>query len=428
MNRMLTLPTAYFKRTYPKAAGATEISAPDPYTVVIKCKPEYFADVITTLPDYAHIFPKDAVEQFGNMNEWQNNIGTGPFTLTEFVPGSVISYVRNPNYWQRNPIGPGKGDQLPYLDGVKMVFIPDESTAIAAFRTGQLDIATLDWETALEFLNRPELKHVEFEGDTGLAICMRMDKKDSPFADKRVRQALSMAIDRNKILNEYFGGKGRLYGWPVPNTREYANAFVPFEKLPPSAQEVFKYQPEKAKQLLAEAGYPNGFKAKIIFYNQRLYSDLLQMVKDSWAKVGVELILEPKDYGVLLSLVVRRAYDDMALWTGAGVGAYFKGTNYTGTGMFNLSLIDDPVLNKARDEMGAAFPDEARVDKIHAEMLPYLFEQCYTIPLPGQRYYRFWWPWVKNYSGEASIGYYNTFSYAKYIWIDQELKQSMLGK
>lgn len=428
LKRMLTVPTAYFKRTYSKAAENTEIYAPDPYTVVIKTKPEYFPDVITALPDYAHIFPKDALAQFGNMNDWQNNIGTGPFVLTEFVPGSIISYVRNPNYWQTNPVGPGKGDQLPYVDSVKLMIILDESTYLAAFRTGQIDIATLDWEMATEFLKRPELKHVEFEEDTGLAICMRTDKKDSPFADKRVRQALSMAIDRNRIVNEYFGGKGRFYSWPVPNTREYADAFVPLEQLPKSAQEVFQYQPEKAKQLLAEAGYPNGFKTKIVFYNQRLYIDLLQMVKDMWAKVGVELVLEPKDYASLLGIVVRRAHEDMVLWTGAGVGTYFKAINYSGTGMFNQSYVDDPVLNRARDEMLAAYPDEAKVDKIHKEMLPYLFEQCYAIPLPGQRYYRFWWPWVKNYSGEAGLGYYNTFNFAKYVWIDQELKQSMLGK
>jgi len=428
LNRMLTGTASYFKRTYSQAAETTQISAPDAYTVVIKCKPEHFPDVITSLPDYAHIFPKDALEEFGNMNEWKNNIGAGPFVLTEFVPGSVISYERNPNYWQTNPIGPGKGDQLPYLDAVKMLFIPDESTHMAAFRTGQLDIATFEAEMATEFLNMPQLKYAEFEEDTGLAIFMRTDKKDSPYADKRVRQALSMAIDRNKMLNEYFGGKGRLYGWPVPNAREYANAFLPFEKLPKSAQAVFEYNPERAKQLLAEAGYPNGFKAKIVFYNQRLYSDMLQMVKDSWSKVGVELILDPKDYAALLPLVIRRNYDDMAMWTGAGVGAYFKGVNYTGTGMFNLSLVDDPVLNKAREEMLAAYPDEAKVDKIHAEMLPYLFEQCYALPLPGQRYYRFWWPWVKNYSGEAGLGYYNTFNFAKYVWIDQELKNSILGR
>jgi len=73
----------------------------------------------------------------------------------------------------------------------------------------------------------------------------------------------------------------------------------------------------------------------------------------------------------------------------------------------------------------AAYPDEARVDQIHRELMPYLLEQAYVIQLPAPYGYRFWWPWVKNYSGEASVGFYNVGNYSKYAWIDQELKKSM---
>jgi peptide/nickel transport system substrate-binding protein len=429
LKRQCTLPTAYFKRTYPKAAETTEITAPDPYTVVVKCKPEYFADVITLIPDYMCIFPKDAVEQFGNMNDWKNSIGTGPFMLTEFVPGSVISYVRNPAYWEKNPIGPGKGDQLPYLDGVKTLIIPDESTADAAFRTGQLDILTCDWERAQQFLRMPQLKHIRYLDDYGQAcIYMRTDKKDSPFADKRVRQAMWLAIDNKRILDEYYGGEGVLLKWPIMYFKEYAGAYVPLEQMPKAVQELFEYHPDKAKQLLAEAGYPNGFKAKIICYNQRAYMDPLQMVQDMLSKVGIQLEIEPKDYATFTSLIVRRAYDDMLFAFYSGIGTYFKAINYTGPGMYNGSYVDDPVLNRARDQMLAAYPDEAAVDKIHREILPYLLEQAYVIALPASYNYRFWWPWVKNYSGEASVGYYNVLNYTKYIWIDQELKKSMQSK
>ncbi len=429
IKRQCTLATAYFKRTYPKAAETLEITAPDPYTVVVKTKPEYFGDVITLLPDYMCIYPKDAVEQFGNMNDWKNSIGTGPFILTEFVPGSVISYVRNPSYWDKNPIGPGKGDQLPYLDGVKTLIIPDESTADAAFRTGQLDVLTCDWERAQQFLRMPQLKHIRYLDDYGQAcIYMRTDKKGSPFADKRVRQAIWLAIDNKKILNEYYGGEGVLLKWPVMYFKEYANAYVPLEQLPPQVQELFGYNPEKAKQLLAEAGYPNGFKAKIICYNQRAYMDPLQMVQDMLSKVGIQLEIEPKDYATFTSLIVRRAYDDMLFGFYAGIGTYFKAINYTGPGMYNGSYVDDPRLNKARDDMVAAYPDEAQVDKIHRELMPYLLEQAYVLALPASYQYRFWWPWVKNYSGEASLGYYNLLNYTKYIWIDQEMKNSMVGK
>lgn len=429
LKRQITLPTGYVKRSYPKAAETTEIFALDPYTVVIRCKPEYFSEVFTHLADFACIYPKDALEQFGNMNDWKNNIGTGPFIFKEYVKGSHAYFERNPNYWGQNPVGPGKGDQLPYVDAVRWVIIPDQSTADALFRTSQIDILTCGWERAQEFLKDPRLKYVRYLDDYAQAVIyMRTDKEGSPFADKRVRQALWLAIDNKKILDEYYGGEGTLLKWPIMYFKEYAGAFVPLEQLPRNVQELYEYHPDKAKQLLAEAGYPNGFKAKIICWNVAGALDVLQMVKDMWAKVGVELEIEPKDYATFTAIQFRRAYDDMLYGWYAGIGSYLRAPNYTGPTMFNASYVDDPMLNAARDKMKMAYPDEAKVDRIHRELLPYLLEQAYVISLPAGYNYRFWWPWVKNYSGELSIGYYNTGNFVKYVWIDQELKRSILGR
>ncbi len=74
------------------------------------------------------------------MQDWRNSVGTGPFMLTDFVSNSKATFVRNPNYWMKNPCGPGEGDQLPYVDGVKLLIIPDPATAVSAFRTGKLDL------------------------------------------------------------------------------------------------------------------------------------------------------------------------------------------------------------------------------------------------------------------------------------------------
>jgi len=428
LKRQCTLPTAYFKRTYPRAAESTEISATDPYTVVIKCRPENFVDVVTVMLDFMKIYPRDAIEQFGDMNDPKNSIGSGPFVLTEFVASSVASYVRNPDYWGKNPIGPGKGDQLPYVDGIKVLNLGDESTVHSAFRTGQLDWVAADWEQAQEYLRMPQLKHISYIPDAGQAcIYMRTDKKDSPFADKRVRQALWLGIDHKKIVDDYYGGNAVLLKWPVTPAKEFADIYVPLEQMPRSVQELFEYHPDKAKQLLAEAGYPNGFKTKIICYNSRVYMEPLQLVKDMWAKIGVELVIEPKDLGTHTSLSIRRAYDEMFFGGYAGAGTYMKAINYTGPGMYNGSYVNDPILNKARDEMLAAYPDEAKVAEIHRQMLPYLLEQAYVIALPAPYWYVFWWPWLKNYDGQLSLGYYNG-SGLQYAWIDQELKKSILGK
>jgi ABC-type transport system substrate-binding protein len=90
--------------------------------------------------------------------------------LTDFVPGSTATLIRNPNYWMKNPIGPGKGDQLPYIDEVKILIIKDRSTVLAAFRTGKLDALhgsdyNPTYEEAQEMLTtNPETKVLETEG------------------------------------------------------------------------------------------------------------------------------------------------------------------------------------------------------------------------------------------------------------------------
>ena len=85
------------------------------------------------------VVPPEVMQKYGDMTNWKNSVGTGPFMLTDWIPGSEAVYVRNPNYWMKDPIGPGKGNQLPYLDGVSIVILPDASTQQAALRTAKID-------------------------------------------------------------------------------------------------------------------------------------------------------------------------------------------------------------------------------------------------------------------------------------------------
>jgi peptide/nickel transport system substrate-binding protein len=264
---------------------------------------------------------------------------------------------------------------------------------------------------------------------------MREDKADKPYGDVRVRQALQLAIDNQKIVDEYFGGEAEVLYWPVFDCKEYAGAYMELEDYPDelvlgpdsvSVKDLLGYDPAKAKQLLADAGYPDGFQAEITYYNLYLYDDVMQMVKDMWAEIGVELELKPVDYTTALVVQMLRSYDDMLFGGYAGVGTYFKGINWSGTSMFNASYVNDPVLNDYRDQMLAAYPDEDEADSIHQEMLPYLLEQCYVLQTAAHYTYVFYWPWLKNYDGEGAIGYYGgASSWTPYVWIDQDLKEEM---
>jgi len=431
LSRASTVPTGYYAAAYPYMAKTTTITAPDKWTVVIKCKPEYYGDAISVYPDYQAIVPREVVEKYGDLRDWRNSCGTGPFILTDFVSGSSAAFVRNPNYWAKDPVGAGKGNQLPYLDGVKFLIIPDFSTRLAALRTAKIDHVSgvsLDDATSLRRTN-PELKYVRYQSDPAYHIGMRTDKKGSPFSDVRVRRALYLAMDKNAILKEYYGGEAELLNWPIVRRKEYEKAYCPLEQLPAEVRELYQdYNPDKAKQLLAEAGYPNGFKAKVICWNTATQVDLFSLLKSMWAKVGVDLTIDAKEYGVWSSIVVSRAYDDMLYSYPAGSGTYYRMNAYWGPSQMNISYVNDPKIDEARAKMERLFFDEDKMEQFHRELMPYVLGQAYAISPPWPYLYVFWQPWVKNFYGVISVGYLNGQSYVKWIWLDQDLKEKMTGK
>jgi peptide/nickel transport system substrate-binding protein len=431
ISRYFTLPDGFGKTNYPDLAGNITVSTPDADTVVIECPAEQFAELIGVLT-CMHIFPRDAVEEHGDMQDWENSIGTGPFMLTNYVPDSEMTFVRNPNYWRTNPIGLGEGDQLPYLDGVDILVIEDISTGLAAFRTGVIDILRMGWEQAQEFLDNNKLEYVKYYDDHGgTVIGMRIDDPELPYYHKEVRQALMLAINHQMMIDELAGGEGILLHWPLGPVEEYSDAYVPLEELPTSVQELFTYDPDQAEDLLDAAGFPRDletgvrFETSIICFNFQPSLDALQMVKAMWHDVGVELTIEPLDFTTFAVRFLFRNYDHMILGWYELCGVYHFARNYVGSMMWNCGYIDDPTAEAARDAMLAAYPDEDAVAAIHQELMPHLQEQAYVIQLPRGYSYQFWWRWVKNYNGESSLGYSNTGNFAKYVWIDQELMEAM---
>jgi peptide/nickel transport system substrate-binding protein len=433
LKRMCTAPRSYIRVAYSLLASSSNITSNDAArTITIECPIDQWANCITLFPDYLLVFPPEVIEKYGDINNWKNSVGSGPFILTDFVPNSSATFIKNPNYWQKNPVGPGKGNQLPYLDGVKELIIPDLSTRLAAFRTGKVDTSNplVEHTDAWPIIQaNSKIKYVKYIYDSCYTISMRTDKAELPFSKKEVRQALFLATDFNKIKNEYYQGEAEILVWPVTPTREYASAYVPLDKLPANVKELYSYNPDKAKQLLTTAGYPNGFKTTIICYNTSTITDVLAMVKSMWAKVGIDLTIDAREYAVWFSIVGGRTYNEMLYsWT-AGIGTFFKMINYRGTSQYNSSYVNDPVVEKAWTEMQQYVGiDEAKLNKLNADLMPYLLEQCYVMGKPNPANYTMWWPWVKNFPGAGQVGYYNWPSYLKYVWVDENLRKQITGK
>ena len=170
-------------------------------------------------------------------------IGTGPFMFVEWSKGERIVMDANPNYWQEG-----------YPKVARLIFrpIPESSTRVAAVQTGEIHIANrLSAEEAQSLLGAPNVQVVRYPTDRVFYIAFNnlTTGIGTPIEDKLVRQAMNYAVDRQGIINALFDGYANLStGFVVPGTLGYNPDMAPYP-----------YDPEMAKQLLAEAGYPDGF-------------------------------------------------------------------------------------------------------------------------------------------------------------------------
>ena len=397
----------------------------------LRTQTDQFSNAVGVITDLMQLdIPSEVVQKYGDMNNAQNQVGTGPYMTTSYVPGSIVTLAKNSNYWMKNPIGPGKGDQLPYIDTIKMLIIPDTSTSQAALRTGKLDQGAAGTLTDLAIATRgaSQILSKKMMGHTAPFLAMWLYKPNLPFHDLRVRQAMMMATDFNTIKNQLYQGDAQIQTWPNPYQKEYASIFVPISQMPQAVQDLYTYSPDKAKALLADAGYPTGFKTKILCNNASATIDYLSIIKDEWSKVGIDLTLDPRDTTVWSSMVSALNYDEMVYSSAGGsIGRYYSGNTIAGPGYFNTSQINDPVINayvaKFSDYFNAQQTD--KLDATYREMLPYLLSQAYVIPKPQAYSYVLWWPWIKNYHGENSIGNTNSWNWIQFVWYDQNLRKSM---
>ena len=376
-------------------------------------------------------YPPEVFQKFNKMAGWKDQVGTAALMLTDYVGGSSVTYSRNPNYWEKDPIGPGKGNQLPYIDTMVNLIIPDVSTRLAALRTGKIDTITSvlasDADTLLK--GQTDLKSLEKTSvdGRGTPVFMRVDKP--PFTDVRVRRAMMLGIDFNNILSNYWGGKGQILTYPFCDMIDYHDLYLGINDpdTPASVKQLFSYNPDSAKKLLADAGYPNGFETTILLTAaDPAAADYYSIIKDMWSKIGIKLTLDIRENTVYAGLQASRTYA-MTTGTTAPAATFYLGVAYQGTGQnANLGNLNDPVVNAALKEVNvAALTDLPNAMKIWREKLAkYVVDQAYAIPNVNGYNYNIWWPWLANYTGEGPVSYAQT-TWPNYVWYDQTLKKTM---
>jgi ABC-type transport system substrate-binding protein len=235
---------------------------------------------------------------------WQNAYGTGPYTLTDYVAGQSMTLTKNDNYYDYDEKYPD--NKLPYIDEIKLVYISDSANVLSQFLTGNLD-----WfgEKSVDVLNSSELSTLESKdvgneytystGPAGIGLkCSQ-----APFSDKNVRIAMQKAIDIQTINESYLGvsGTAQIPGlWD--NTSDWSASSEWTDRL---ASE-YSYDPDAAKQMLSDAGYPNGFEFTIALDPLQDVT-LYELVKDYLSKVGITMTIETYSDVMAQSFVVTDA-------------------------------------------------------------------------------------------------------------------------
>ncbi len=403
-----------------------EFTKTAPWEVTVKVPLAALMMAVTRYNDTVMIVPPEVVNKYGNMDDWKTSVGTGPFILSDFVSNSVTTLNRNRNWYVKDPVGPGKGNQLPYVDRVKVFSIADTSTRLAGLRTGKIDemssVLLEDYQSLSKTTPQMKVQYSDsFQGRGNPPLAMRIDTK--PFNDIKVRKAMNMAIDFNSILKGYRGGEGQIYTWPHSKIKEYQELYLDYNDYSAAAKELYSYNPEKAKQLLKEAGYPSGFKTNIILIQDEV--DLISIYADYLSRIGIEMALDVKETAVKTNIQNNKQHTQMITGDTAPIAIFYNGQPISGVSHNNRSMVDDPFINEKLVPIRAAMlTDQRQAMRMYRELTKYVVEQAYVIPAVTPGYRTLWWPWIKNYSGELNVGYDDPI-FPAFLWVDQDLKSSM---
>jgi peptide/nickel transport system substrate-binding protein len=429
IKQLVTDKRAYMYKAYPELRGA-DIQKTGPWEVTIKLPVASMITAVAKFGEYAAIVPHEVVEKYGDMSDWHNSVGSGPFILKDFVSGSAATLVKNGKYWDTNPVGPGKGDQLPYIDTFKYLIIPDASTRLAALRTAKLDrMSSVNYDDAQAVRKTaPEIQEIGGVqgGEPGYVY---MNSQKAPFNDVRVRRALSMATDLETVKKTINNGLGQILTWPVEYLPPYKDIYLGPDdpEMPQSVKDLYTYNPDKAKALLKDAGFPNGFKTTALIINTEV--DYMSVIKDMWAKVGVDLSLNVVDVAAGRPIYNSGNYEVTSFFGGRGpLSVFYHMVTMVGHSPAggSGSNINDPIIDAASAKMQSEYlVDQKAAMATFKDSMKYVLDQAYVISRPTYALTNFWWPWLKNYTGEYSVGYISQDNFAEWIWIDQALKQSM---
>jgi peptide/nickel transport system substrate-binding protein len=336
------------KHPYPRYYEAIgDIIVKDDYTITFSLKTLNANFLLNLARQGSVIYPREAVETLKSAP-----IGTGPFRFEEWVRGDRIVLVKNPEYH-------GKG--LPRLDRVTFRFITDPNAVLAALKAGDVDASLFGLGAEhVQELSR-DARFAIVVGDTTNDVILAMNNARKPFSDVRVRRAVTHAINKPDVLKGAMFGMGKILGTNVDPLNPY---YVDMSGAAP-------YDQARARKLMAEAGYPNGFDAVLRVSPQYQYTVRTgEILVDQLRKVGVSVRLEQIEWGQWLSRVWKEAEYDLTI---IGHAESWDIANYANPKYY--FRYDSPKFQELFSKSEVTLDDKARRE-LYAQMQRMLVEDA----------------------------------------------------
>ncbi|QMV75606.1 ABC transporter substrate-binding protein [Comamonas piscis] len=390
-------------RSYMEPAQSfSDVQTPDDYTVIIKSErpiPTMPNELARSLPiiwsgiakfDKLRFAPKEGCgvtspwPTVADFNTGKLSIGTGPYKLKSYVKGNGIEMERNEGYWGTKP----------HWKTVKMVPVPNAGPRLTGLMSGDYDVIEspaardlprIKENNKLDFVATPSTRLVFFQPDAGRAQSPFAKSADgkNPLQDLRVRQAINMAIDRKAIVQRLMDGMATVANQYMP-TGMFGSLDKPTE---------IKFDPEAAKKLLAEAGYPQGFELTLTTTNDRYINDgqIAQAVAQYLTRIGIKTTVDAQAAAIYFPKRAKREFSfAIGGWPSengeaSGLFQYWvattdkdKGLGTSNYGGFSLPAFDQ-VFVPAMSQMDAnarkaAYQQATQIALANVPLIPLHFE------------------------------------------------------
>ncbi|HET7340221.1 MAG TPA: ABC transporter substrate-binding protein, partial [Methylomirabilota bacterium] len=365
------------------------IETPDKYTVRLHLNAPNVLLAQNLAEPIAVLFAREVLEKDGDLKK--TLIGTGPYLLKEHTRKVRIVLQRHPEYFEKDH---------PLVEQYTILSTPDAATRLAAFRTGQADFIWVASPSEVETVRKTNPNAVVQSYHNTLApFGLTLAQDRPPFNDVRVRRAISMAIDRQKMVDTVFEGHG-IPGWGVP--------YIYYTDKQPKLADLgpwFQYKPAEAKRLLTEAGHPNGFPTTLFYYEYfpQMTSEVQLVQQDLKKNLNIDVKITKLDYTTYYGRYVESKWDGMC-WgfqSGHGIGLDERTYQFLHSkSPKNFFRVNDPTIDELCVKLRQT-PDPAQQRALTKKIVDREFDQAYRLWMPYDNGFLVFQPHMRNAAAPA---------------------------